>query len=85
VLPAFLLLICITRRKTLVQTLAAFFKPSEEFNLEQVALLCVPVFFTVLLLFPLATGWDRFFTAYYALILIYSVSQWHTQHCDTKA
>jgi hypothetical protein len=85
VLPGFLVLILISLRKTLAQTLAGFFKPSDDSLLDQLVLLCVPVFFTVMLLFPLTLGWDRFFTAYYALILIYSITQWRTRSPDNKA
>jgi hypothetical protein len=78
-LLAFLLILIITTRKTVVEILARFIKPSMNINLEQVTLLCLPVFFTVLILFPLAASWDRFLTAYYALILIYSVTEWQAR------
>lgn len=84
-LPIFLLLIILSLRITLSQTLANLTAPTEDLDLQQVVLLCIPVFITVLLLFPLAAGWDRFFTAQYALILIYAVTQWHNRHCDNEA
>ncbi len=84
-LPAFLLILIITTRNTAVEIIASFIKPTMHINLQQVALLCLPVFCTVLILFPLAAGWDRFFTAYYALILIYAVTHWQARHTTNPA
>ncbi len=81
-LPAFLLLLFIGTKQPLVN-IRSFLRPTGSASLWQLSLLCLPVFITVFLLFPLALGLDRFFTVYYGLILINLVSSWRTHEKTT--
>lgn len=83
-LPFFLLILIIPLKKTIVEVLTTFVIPTTDINLEQIAQLSVPVFLTVFLLFPSAASWDRFFTAQYALIFIYCVSEWHHRRSNSS-
>ncbi len=75
VLPLFLLLWLISWCGNWRDNLAGIIRPGKPVSLDDVSLLCLPVFAAFLVLFPLIAGLDRFLTPYYAVITLYAVSR----------
>ena len=74
VLPVFLLLLVIAMHGNWQGSLRRLLRMNSDMSLAQLALLSLPVFIAFFFLFPLVSGWDRFFTPFYAVILLATVN-----------
>jgi len=73
--PAFLLILAISWASMPKQSLSKVFWPNKEVGPSDLAMLCVPVFVSFVVLFPLTIEFDRFFTAFYAMIIVFAASR----------
>lgn len=69
-LPFFVMLLILTLSGSWTQLRTEILTPSPRPSLLPITALCLPVFGAFFLLFPLVTGWDRFYVPFYALITI---------------
>lgn len=74
--PAFLLILTISWASMPKRSLKGiFWGANREVGPPDLAMLCVPVFVSFVVLFPLTIEFDRFFTAFYAMIIVFAASR----------
>jgi hypothetical protein len=78
-LPYFLLVLAVSMSGRWQTTVIDMVRPKNDFALVHVALLGLPVFLAFLLLFPLVANWDRFFTPFYVLIALSTLTHISSQ------
>ncbi|NBS27214.1 MAG: signal peptidase II [Gammaproteobacteria bacterium] len=83
VLPVFLLIFLLAIQRSWRDVCSSFITPKSELTLSQLAVLSLFLFLVFFLLFPLVSGWDRFFTPYYAVIFLYAVQVAQTGAAET--
>lgn len=83
VLPVFLLIFLLAIKRSWRDVCSSFITPKSELTLSQLAVLSLFLFLVFFLLFPLVSGWDRFFTPYYAVIFLYAVQVAQTGAAET--